>query len=42
MAALNPAAQPARIAIDGGIDTRKSETLGFYGQFASVSVGIGG
>jgi iron complex outermembrane recepter protein len=29
-------------AIDGGIDTRKSETLGFYGPFASVSVGIGG
>jgi iron complex outermembrane recepter protein len=29
-------------AIDGGIDTRKSETTGFYGPFASVSVGIGG
>jgi iron complex outermembrane recepter protein len=29
-------------AIDGGIDTRKSETLGFYGPFASVSVGLGG
>ena len=29
-------------AVDGGIDTRKSETLGFYGPFASVSVGIGG
>jgi iron complex outermembrane recepter protein len=29
-------------AIDGGIDTRKSETLGFYGPFANVSVGIGG
>jgi iron complex outermembrane receptor protein len=29
-------------AMDGGIDTRKSETLGFYGPFASVSVGIGG
>lgn len=28
-------------AIDGGIDTRKSETLGFYGPFASVSVGLG-
>ncbi len=27
-------------AIDGGIDTRKSETLGFYGPFASVSVGF--
>jgi len=29
-------------AIDGGIDTRKSEDRGFYGPFASVSVGIGG
>jgi hypothetical protein len=29
-------------AIDGGIDTRKSETLGFYGPFASISIGIGG
>jgi iron complex outermembrane receptor protein len=29
-------------AMDGGIDTRKSETLGFYGPFASISVGIGG
>jgi hypothetical protein len=29
-------------AMDGGIDARKSETLGFYGPFASVSVGIGG
>ncbi len=29
-------------AIDGGIDTRKSETLGFHGPFASISVGIGG
>jgi iron complex outermembrane receptor protein len=29
-------------AIDGGIDTRKSETLGFRGPFASVSVGLGG
>ncbi len=28
-------------AIDGGIDTRKSENVGFYGPFASVSVGIG-
>ncbi len=27
-------------AVDGGIDTRKSETLGFYGPFASVSVGL--
>ena len=29
-------------AIDGGIDTRKSETLGFYGPFATVSIGLGG
>ena len=29
-------------ALDGGIDTRKAETLGFYGPFASVSVGLGG
>jgi iron complex outermembrane receptor protein len=29
-------------AIDGGIDTRKSETLGFKGPFASVSIGLGG
>jgi len=29
-------------AVDGGIDTRRSETLGFYGPFASVSVGLGG
>lgn len=29
-------------AIDGGIDTRKSETLGFYGPFATISVGLGG
>jgi hypothetical protein len=29
-------------AMDGGIDTRKSENVGFYGPFASVSVGIGG
>ncbi len=27
-------------AVDGGIDTRKSETVGFYGPFASVSVGL--
>jgi len=27
-------------AIDGGVDTRKPETLGFYGPFASVSVGL--
>ena len=29
-------------AMDGGIETRKSENVGFYGPFASVSVGIGG
>ncbi len=28
--------------MDGGIDTRKSEDLGFFGPFASVSVGLGG
>jgi iron complex outermembrane receptor protein len=29
-------------AMDGGIDTRKNENVGFYGPFASVSVGLGG
>jgi hypothetical protein len=29
-------------AMDNGIDTRKSETIGFYGPFATVSIGIGG
>ena len=29
-------------AIDGGLATRKSENVGFYGPFASVSIGIGG
>ena len=29
-------------AMDGGIDAAKSENRGFYGPFASVSVGIGG
>jgi|SRR6185437_6821202 len=29
-------------AMDGGIDTRKSENVGFYGPFASVSIGLGG
>jgi len=29
-------------AMDVGIDARKSATLGFYGPFASVSVGLGG
>lgn len=28
-------------AIDGGIDARKNENRGFYGPFASVSVGLG-
>jgi len=27
-------------AIDGGIDARKSETLGVYGPFATISVGL--
>ena len=27
-------------AIDGGIDARKSETLGFYGPFATISIGL--
>ncbi|HEY5237951.1 MAG TPA: hypothetical protein VIJ62_06170 [Rhizomicrobium sp.] len=29
-------------AMDGGIDARKTETVGFYGPFASVSIGLGG
>ncbi len=29
-------------AIDGGIDKRKSENVGFYGPFAAISVGLGG
>jgi iron complex outermembrane recepter protein len=29
-------------AMDGGIDTRKSENRGFYGPFMSVSIGMGG
>jgi len=29
-------------AMDGGIDARKNENVGFYGPFASISVGIGG
>jgi iron complex outermembrane receptor protein len=29
-------------AMDGGIDARKSENVGFYGPFATVSVGLGG
>jgi hypothetical protein len=27
-------------AMDGGIDTRKSENVGFYGPFATISVGL--
>jgi hypothetical protein len=29
-------------AMDGGIDKRKSENVGFYGPFANLSIGIGG
>jgi len=29
-------------AMDGGIDAAKKENLGFYGPFASVSIGLGG
>jgi hypothetical protein len=29
-------------AMDGGIDTARKENVGFYGPFATVSVGIGG
>ena len=29
-------------ALDGGIDARKSETLGFSGPFARISIGLGG
>lgn len=28
-------------AVDGGIDSRKSENRGFFGPFASISVGLG-
>ena len=28
-------------AIDGGIDTRKEENRGFFGPYASISVGLG-
>jgi iron complex outermembrane recepter protein len=28
--------------MDGGIDTAKKENVGFYGPFASVSIGLGG
>jgi len=29
-------------AMDTGMDTRKTETVGFYGPFASISIGLGG
>ncbi len=29
-------------AMDGGVDSRKSVTPGFYGPFATVSIGLGG
>jgi hypothetical protein len=29
-------------AMDGGIDKRRSENVGFYGPFANLSIGIGG
>jgi iron complex outermembrane receptor protein len=29
-------------AMDDGIDARKSQTLGFYGPFATISIGLGG
>jgi iron complex outermembrane recepter protein len=29
-------------AMDGGLDTAKSENRGFYGPFATISVGLGG
>lgn len=29
-------------AMDGGIDTRRSETIGFFGPFATISIGLGG
>jgi hypothetical protein len=29
-------------AIDGGIDTQQSQDIGFYGPFATVSIGLGG
>jgi hypothetical protein len=29
-------------AMDGGIDTARKENVGFYGPFASVSIGLGG
>jgi hypothetical protein len=29
-------------AVDGGIDAHKSESRGFYGPYASISIGLGG
>jgi iron complex outermembrane receptor protein len=29
-------------AMDGGIDTRRSDNVGFFGPFASISIGLGG
>jgi iron complex outermembrane receptor protein len=29
-------------AIDGGIDTHRSENVGFFGPFANISIGLGG
>lgn len=29
-------------ALDSGIDTRRTQTIGFYGPFANISVGLGG
>lgn len=29
-------------AMDGGIDTRHSENVGFFGPFATISIGLGG
>jgi iron complex outermembrane receptor protein len=29
-------------AMDGGVDVRKSESIGFHGPFATVSIGLGG
>ncbi len=29
-------------AMDGGIDVRRTEDVGFHGPFATVSIGLGG
>jgi len=29
-------------AMDGSIDRRKNETIGFYGPFATIGIGLGG